>query len=90
VTILCESGSISSDLLPGKFFSNGKDTICTTDYNENKEMIIKNFEINFITKFLKLNKGNVAATARTINFHPVSLRQKISKLGIDPNKIRYN
>ncbi len=90
VTILCESGVITADLLPGKFLSNGNKTVQTTDYNKNKEMIIKNFEVNFITKFLKLNKGNVAATARTINFHPVSLRQKISKLGIDPDKVRYN
>jgi len=33
---------------------------------------------------LKLNKGNVAATAKAINFHPVSLRQKLNKLGINP------
>jgi DNA-binding NtrC family response regulator len=90
VTILCESGVITADLLPGKFLSNGSKTVQTTDYNKNKELIIRNFEVNFITKFLKLNKGNVAATARTINFHPVSLRQKISKLGIDPEKVRYN
>lgn len=90
VTILCESGVVTSDLLPGKFLSNGSKTVQTTDYNKNKETIIRNFEVNFITKFLKLNKGNVAATARTINFHPVSLRQKISKLGIDPDKVRYN
>jgi two-component system, NtrC family, nitrogen regulation response regulator NtrX len=90
VTILCENGVITADLLPGKFLLNGKNTVLTTDYNQNKEMIIRNFEINFITKFLKLNKGNVAATARTINFHPVSLRQKISKLGINPEKVKYN
>jgi DNA-binding NtrC family response regulator len=54
----------------------------TTDYSIIKENVIRNFEISFIKKYLQLNKGNVAATARAINFHPVSLRQKIAKLGI--------
>ena len=59
------------------------------DYNDNKEETIKEFEINFIKKHLKIHKGNVAATAKAINFHPVSLRQKISKLGIDPRDYKY-
>ncbi len=59
------------------------------DYNENKESTIKEFELNFITKHLKIHKGNVAATAKAINFHPVSLRQKIAKLGIDPRDYKY-
>ncbi len=90
VTILSEGPVITVDLLPSKFLSNGKENIQTTDYNQNKEIVIRNFEVNFITKFLRLNKGNVAATARTINFHPVSLRQKLAKLGIDPDTVKFN
>jgi hypothetical protein len=62
--------------------------ICSNDYKENKEASIKEFEIKFITKHLQLNNGNVAATARAINFHPVSLRQKISCLGIDVRQFK--
>jgi DNA-binding NtrC family response regulator len=64
-----------------------KEILSTNDYNENKNKLIKDFEIKFIIKHLKLNKGNVAATARSINFHPVSLRQKIAKLGIDVDEV---
>ena len=56
----------------------------TQDYNKRKNEVIKEFEVEFLTKYLKLHKGNVAATAKTIKFHPVSLRQKLSKLGINP------
>lgn len=62
----------------------------SADYNKNKEKLVRNFEIKFISKYLKINKGNVAATARTINFHPVSLRQKIAKLGIKPLELKSN
>ena len=90
VTILCEGNTISSDLLPSKFVYNHKILIESADYNTNKENIIKNFEVNFIMKYLKLYKGNVAATARAINFHPVSLRQKLAKLGIEPELVKFN
>lgn len=90
VTILCEGSEITSDLLPSKFVYNQKILIETADYTTNKENIIKNFEVNFIMKYLKLYKGNVAATARAINFHPVSLRQKLAKLGIEPEQIKIN
>jgi DNA-binding NtrC family response regulator len=89
VTILADTDKITADLLPPKFVTN-KLNGHSADYNTNKEHVIKNFEINFITKYLKMYKGNVAATARAINFHPVSLRQKLSKLGIHPEKIKYN
>lgn len=90
VTILCEGNAITADLLPSKLLYNNKILIETADYNSNKENIIKNFETNFLIKYLKLYKGNVAATARAINFHPVSLRQKLAKLGIEPEMIKYN
>jgi DNA-binding NtrC family response regulator len=83
VTILADGKSITSELLPSRFFTNGNDTLLNSDYNINKEIVIRNFEINFLRKYLRLNKGNVAATARAINFHPVSLRQKLAKLGIN-------
>ncbi len=89
VTILADTDKITADLLPPKFITN-KLNGHSADYYTNKEHVIKNFEINFITKYLKMYHGNVAATARAINFHPVSLRQKLSKLGIHPEYLKYN
>lgn len=88
-TILCDSGIITAELLPRSIMGKmeDKEILSTNDYNENKNKLIKDFEIKFIIKHLKLNKGNVAATARSINFHPVSLRQKIAKLGIDVDEV---
>ena len=84
ISILAEDNKINIDLLPLNILGEKNEKLLSNDYNENKESIIKSFEINFIKKHLKLNRGNVAATAKSINFHPVSLRQKLSKLGIDP------
>ncbi|HEY5536156.1 MAG TPA: sigma-54 dependent transcriptional regulator [Ignavibacteria bacterium] len=88
ISILSEGNVVSLDLLPLNVLGKTKDKITTNDYSENKEFMIKEFEINFIKKHLKINKGNVAATAKDINFHPVSLRQKITKLGIDPREYK--
>ena len=84
ISILAEDNKINIDLLPLNILGEKNEKLLSNDYNENKESIIKSFEINFIKKHQKLNRGNVAATAKSINFHPVSLRQKLSKLGIDP------
>jgi DNA-binding NtrC family response regulator len=89
VSILCENNKITSDLLPLNIIGVNQSKTYSEDYNENKEITIKEFEVNFITKHLKIHKGNVAATAKSINFHPVSLRQKIAKLGIDPRDYKY-
>jgi transcriptional regulator with PAS, ATPase and Fis domain len=89
LSILCEDNKITLDLLPSNILGERKGTLMSNDYNENKEGIINDFEVNFIRKHLKLNRGNVAATAKSINFHPVSLRQKIAKLGIDPREYKY-
>jgi len=89
VSLLSEKGKITIDLLPNNIIGDVSNKKLSADYNENKEFIIKEFEIDFIKKYLKLYKGNVAATAKAINFHPVSLRQKIAKLGIDPREYKY-
>lgn len=89
VSILCENNKITSDLLPLNIIGVNQSKKYSEDYNENKESTIKEFEITFLTKHLKIHKGNVAATAKAINFHPVSLRQKIAKLGIDPRDYKY-
>lgn len=89
VSLLSEKGKITVDLLPNNIIGDVSSKKLSADYNENKEYIIKEFEIDFIRKYLKLYKGNVAATAKAINFHPVSLRQKIAKLGIDPREYKY-
>ena len=89
VSILAENSKITPDLLPLNLLGVINEKKYSEDYNDNKEETIKEFEINFIKKHLKIHKGNVAATAKAINFHPVSLRQKISKLGIDPRDYKY-
>ena len=88
-TILCDTNTITPDLLPKNILgiSDNKESFVSNDFNENKNRLLKEFEIKFIIKHLKLNKGNVAATARAINFHPVSLRQKIAKLGINVDEV---
>ncbi len=89
VSILCENNKITPDLLPLNIIGVNQSKKYTEDYNENKEAVIHEFELSFLTKHLKIHKGNVAATAKAINFHPVSLRQKIAKLGIDPREYKY-
>ena len=88
-SILCENNRITLDLLPSNILSNEGKRNYSADYNENKEIVIREFETSFIKKYLKLCSGNVAATAKAINFHPVSLRQKLTKLGIDPRDYKY-
>ena len=46
------------------------------------------FEIDFGNQHLRQQKGNIAATAREIGVHPVFLRQKIARLGIDAKIIK--
>jgi DNA-binding NtrC family response regulator len=89
VSILCDKNKITVDLLPTNILGKATERTLSADYNDNKESMIKEFELEFLKKYLKLYKGNVAATAKAINFHPVSLRQKLSKLGIDPREYKY-
>ncbi len=88
-TILCDTNQITPDLLPKNILgiADNKESFTSNDFNENKNRLLKEFEVKFIIKHLKLNRGNVAATARAINFHPVSLRQKIAKLGINVDDV---
>lgn len=88
-TILCDTNQITPDLLPKNILgiADNKEMFSSNDFNENKNRLLREFEVKFIIKHLKLNKGNVAATARAINFHPVSLRQKIAKLGINVDDV---
>ena len=64
--------------------------ICTNgelvgaDYRESR----RRFEAHFLERNLQHNRGNVAATARSIGIHPVSLSKKIAQLGIDVDAIR--
>ena len=90
-TVLCRTDTITPELLPS-IITEYKSTDITedeelmishsNDYLENKNALLKEFEIKFIKKHLKLNSGNIKKTAEAINFHPVSLRQKMQKLGI--------
>ncbi|MCX6158338.1 MAG: sigma-54 dependent transcriptional regulator [Ignavibacteriota bacterium] len=89
VSILSDKNKITVDLLPTNVLGKATERTLSADYNDNKESVIKEFELDFLKKYLKLYKGNVAATAKAINFHPVSLRQKLSKLGIDPREYKY-
>ena len=90
MTILCQDERVTTDLMPMELRSRPTGTGRGFSHNlrESKEALIRDFETEFITRHLRLNRGNVAATARQIGMHPVSLRQKIARLKIDPWQIR--
>ena len=52
------------------------------DYKATGQMVVRDFETRFNISHLRKQGGNVAATAREIGVHPVSLCQKLSALGI--------
>lgn len=91
-SILCnsETGVISSDLIPDRLaWSRSPEAMYEgQDFKLTKELVVKDFEVNFITLQLRKQNGNIAATAREIGVHPVFLRQKISSLGIDAKQIK--
>lgn len=89
VTVLADSPVITVDLLPPTILSaSGESYADMNDYKTMKELVLHKFEIDFLERQLKIHKGNVSAVAKSINFHPVSLRQKITKLGLNPNKFK--
>jgi DNA-binding NtrC family response regulator len=85
VVILCSNGIIKKELFPDNILEvdQYKDLYANSSYKVNKAKAVGEFEMNFIKKYLKLCKGNVSEVARVIGFHQISLRQKISKLGIN-------
>ena len=91
-SILCNpaTGIISSDLIPDRlaWSATGAATYRSDDFKQAKEILVKEFEVNFITQHLRQHNGNIAATARKIGVHPVFLRQKIASLGIDAKHIK--
>lgn len=91
-SILCNpaTGIISSDLIPDRlaWSATGEATYQGNDFKQAKEILVKEFEVNFITQHLRQQNGNIAATARKIGVHPVFLRQKIASLGIDAKHIK--
>ncbi|MCX6164577.1 MAG: sigma-54 dependent transcriptional regulator [Ignavibacteriae bacterium] len=88
IVILCVNGVITKDLFPEKIIEvdQYKDLYSNSNYKTNKSKAVREFEVNFIKKYLKLCKGNISEVARVIGFHQISLRQKISKLGINPKE----
>ena len=89
-TILCEEEYIKKEHLPSKICETEevKELIISRSFNVNKRAMVREFETNYIKKFLKIHKGNISAVSRDIGFHAVTLRQKISKLGIDPKEFK--
>lgn len=85
VVILCNDGVIKKELFPENILETEqyKDLYSNNNYKVNKAKAVYDFEVNFIKKYLKLCKGNISEVARVIGFHQISLRQKISKLGIN-------
>jgi ActR/RegA family two-component response regulator len=86
--MLCDNGIITKNLFPDYIqeVDQYRDLFSNSNYMVNKNKIVRDFEVSFIKKYLKLCKGNISETARVINFHQISLRQKISKLGINPKE----
>ena len=90
ILVSADSAAISADLIPDRLAwkLDGASAYHGDDYKLTKEMVVKEFEVNFITQHLRQQKGNIAATAREIGVHPVFLRQKIARLGIDAKIIK--
>ncbi|MCH7576017.1 MAG: sigma-54-dependent Fis family transcriptional regulator [Candidatus Marinimicrobia bacterium] len=86
-----EVGKITRDLIPDRLMWSAPvtgDDEELKDYKAVKENVVREFERSFITRHLRKQKGNIAATAREIQVHPVFLRQKVAALGIDPKAIK--
>lgn len=92
VSILSDpnTGTITVDLFPQRITGAAvKETSYTgDDFKQAKDSMVKDFEVSFITRHLRDQRGNVAATARKIGVHPVFLRQKVANLGIDVKQIK--
>ncbi|MQY63719.1 MAG: hypothetical protein GH143_05380, partial [Calditrichaeota bacterium] len=91
-SILCNpaTGIISTDLIPDRlaWSAGGGAAYQSDDFKQAKEILVREFEVNFITQHLRQQNGNIAATARKIGVHPVFLRQKVANLGIDAKNIK--
>jgi DNA-binding NtrC family response regulator len=92
VSILSDpnTGMISADLFPQRITGAParEHAYTSDDFKQVKDDMVKDFEISFITRHLREQGGNVAATARKIGVHPVSLRQKIASLGIEARNFK--
>ncbi|MFC1483712.1 sigma-54-dependent transcriptional regulator [Candidatus Neomarinimicrobiota bacterium] len=92
VSILSDpnTGLISVDLFPQRIAGAPvrAQAYTSDDFKQVKDDMVKDFEVSFITRHLREQGGNVAATARKIRVHPVSLRQKIASLGIDARNFK--
>ncbi|MFC1535624.1 sigma-54-dependent transcriptional regulator [Candidatus Neomarinimicrobiota bacterium] len=92
VSILSDpnTGMISVDLFPQRITGAPvrEQAYTSDDFKQVKDDMVKDFEVSFITRHLREQGGNVAATARKIGVHPVSLRQKIASLGIDARNFK--
>lgn len=88
VVILCSNGVLTKNLFPENIIEvdQYRDLFTNSSYKTNKAKAVREFEVNFIKKYLKLCKGNISEVARVIGFHQISLRQKIYKLGINPKE----
>lgn len=85
MTILAEGEVLTPEQLPEEILAAAeKPGEGSKDLRENRRL----FEISFLTEQLLANRGNVAETARQVGVHPVALRQKLSRLGIDVERIR--
>jgi DNA-binding NtrC family response regulator len=86
--ILSDNSIITKSLFPANIqeVDQYRDLFSNNNYKVNKNKAIRDFEISFLKKYLKLCKGNISETARVINFHQISLRQKIAKLKINPKE----
>ena len=92
VSILSDpkTGAITVDLFPQRITGApvGENIYDGDDFKQVKDKMVRDFEVGFIKRHLRDQGGNVAATARKIGMHPVSLRQKIASLGIDTGSFK--
>jgi transcriptional regulator with PAS, ATPase and Fis domain len=65
-------------------------SVCSEDvsYNQEKDRILKDFEIRYFSGLLLRFKGNVSKAAKIANMYRPNFSKKLKNLGINPNSFR--
>jgi transcriptional regulator with GAF, ATPase, and Fis domain len=100
--ILCDGDTLTLDTLPSALHGrrslspepvlvqgggfDEQDFLCS--FKEAKEKFLGQFEKEYLTFHLKLNRGNIARTAQRTGIYGANLYEKLRRYHIDPNQFR--
>ncbi len=71
------------------FFEKGDQPInIEASYSDEKEKILKDFEIEYFTKLLKKYSGNISQAAKASGMHRPNLLKKLKSIGISADEFR--